>query len=446
MSRQPFDPIISETKPEEIFDILVARSKVDLKQVDQKIIWSLIKSKTEHKVDHVMLEHIETKPIIEQKIKFGIDPTGAEIHLGHLVPMMLLKIFARANARVDFVIGDFTAKIGDPSGREHAREPLSSDQIKNNLESYIKQIKPYFDLESFKNVKIHHNSQWLESFSISSLLRLLQDIPLSALTQREDIKIRLEAGKPVSFAESLYPVFMGLDSAQLDTTIEIGGRDQELNFWLCRHVQLSVGRNNKKTRFEVESGLCTPILQGTSGDGKKMSKSLNNYISISTSAENIFGLTMSIPDSHIYPWIKSFGDVLGNHDVAVLPNPLLDSNLENLVNIYPLELKKQLAMYLVYLGHGEDQARIERDSYERKFSKKIITDEDYISVKLKEDKNIVEALKQAQPDWSKTHIKQLLISGAVKLMNHSEAVLTENYTVSVGDKLKVGKLAYFKFE
>ncbi|MBO4726239.1 MAG: tyrosine--tRNA ligase, partial [Clostridia bacterium] len=227
-------------------------------------------------------------------VKLGIDPTGADIHIGHLCPIFILNIFLKCGHHVDFIIGDFTAKIGDPSGRNTERAMITDEQIAKNFATYVEQITPYINT---KKLNVHKNSQWLSKMSLAEFLSVLQRIKLSVATQREDFRKRIEN---VSLAEVNYAVLMGLDSVNLHTNIELGGIDQLLNFSQCRIVQEIYGQ-----KPEIAFG--TPILEGLSGDGRKMSKSYNNYIAVRSSAEDKFGKFMSLPDNLLLKYYQAFG-------------------------------------------------------------------------------------------------------------------------------------------
>lgn len=425
--------IFKDIVPDELPGKLVERSGIDLRSVSADVFTALVSVKAEKIVGTGDLSGITSVDPLLMRVKYGIDPTGSEIHLGHLMPMMLSKLFARRGAKVDIVVGDFTARVGDPSGRDTARSVLTRDDIEQNLISYRAQMEPYIGLSRFEaegTVRFLRNSEWIENeYPIGVLLGILQKISLGSITQREDLRKRIESGKAVSFAEALYPILMGLDSVYLNATIEIGGKDQELNFWLCRDVQEACG-------MKPESALCTAILEGTSGDGRKMSKSFGNYIPVSAEPERVFGLTMSVPDSHVVPWFKAFADILPE-DIPALEKAVADK---------PMDMKRALGTYLVAMGHGLAAGLIENENFIKKFSNREISDDAYKTVSLQSDEMpIVDALQLAQSDWSKTHIRRLLEDSAVKNMDSND-VLSNDALVQKGMRIKVGKLGFFKFD
>lgn len=360
------------------------------------------------------------------RIKLGIDPTGADIHLGHVVPIMLLRQFLKAGHHIDFIIGDFTGQVGDPSGRESARVTLTPEVIENNLATYKNQISRYIDTEK---ITIRRNSEWLSKMTLPELFPLLESINLSEAMQRDDFRTRTKTGHGVSLAEATYGVLMGIDSVNLNTDIEIGGLDQLLNFQQCRSVM-------RVLKMTEEAVITTPILEGTAGDGKKMSKSFNNYIAVSSSLEDKFGKIMSIPDSLIFSYFRSFADV---HEKDM-------DSLSGFIDKNPLEAKKQLGVFIVALETGNLEEGIkERDNFERKFSKKEFVKSDTISIKVSLGTTIFDALVESNQFTSKTEIRRLFEQEAVRLLNgDDEKILTlEDKVDVVSGIIRAGKLKFF---
>ncbi len=361
-------------------------------------------------------------------IKLGIDPTGAELHLGHLVPVLLLNQFLRAGHHIDFVIGDFTARIGDPSGRDSQRTPLTTEDIEKNFKTYTEQVAPYLDISK---VSVRKNREWLSKMTLEELFPLLQGVNLREATQREDFRARLKNQEGVSLAEATYGVLMGIDSVELKTDVELGGIDQLLNFQQCRSVLLACG-------LPREVALTTPILLGTAGDGRKMSKSFGNYIPLSASLEDKFGKIMSIPDSLLLPYFLSFADV---HEKEV-------SDLKDFIAKNPLEAKKQLGTFLVFLETRDmEKALQERDKFERKFSRGDLNPEDVVSISAKGDESIFDILTQHIGE-SKSELRRLFAQGAVSSLfsnGEKEAISPDVKANELqSDLVKVGKYNLFK--
>jgi tyrosyl-tRNA synthetase len=372
----------------------------------------------------------ELKKLLDEKrelnIKFGIDPTGSDVHLGHIVPIMLLRQFLRAGHHIDLVIGDFTAKVGDPSGRESARMALTSEMIEENMKTYSAQIGRFIDISA---LNVHHNSSWLASKSLAGYFSVIQKISLAEVMQREDFRSRNKNTEGVSLAEASYGVLMGFDSVELKTDIELGGEDQLLNFMQCRVVLKANG-------MKEEVAMTTPILEGTAGDGKKMSKSFGNYIAVTASSEDKFGKIMSIPDSLILSYFKAFADV-NEKDLE---------GLENFIAESPLEAKKQLGVFLISLETGKlEDGETERVNFERKFSKGTITDADAMPLQAEASTKLFDALVASGQFESKSEVRRLFEQEAVRLIDgDDEKILTLETTAddAVGI-VRVGKLKFF---
>jgi tyrosyl-tRNA synthetase len=373
-----------------------------------------------------LCQKIVEQPVL--KVKFGIDPTASEIHIGHVVPIMLLRQFAKAGHHIDFIIGDFTARVGDPTARDTGRTPLSPEQIVKNMQTYTSQIGKYIDL---RVLHIHHNAEWLNPMTLQEIFAIFQQINLSEAMQREDFRARMRNEQAVSLAEVCYGVLMGIDSVHLKTHVEVGGIDQLLNFQQCRKIMRQSG-------MDEEVILMTPILEGTSGDGKKMSKSYGNYIAVNATHADKFGKIMSIPDRLIGQYFRCFADVhereLEKLDVFIAENPL--------------EAKKQLATLIIALEtkHIDDGLR-ERESFERKFSQKRIRDED--CVELAEDANtpILDALLKSGQFKSKGELRRLFEQQAVRTVSEDGEITLSPETVisQIHGVVRVGKRRFFQF-
>jgi len=369
--------------------------------------------------------------IVEQsvlKVKFGIDPTASEIHIGHVVPIMLLRQFAKAGHHIDFIIGDFTARVGDPTARDTGRTPLNPEQIVKNMQTYISQIGKYIDL---RVLHIHHNAEWLNPMTLQEIFAIFQQINLSEAMQREDFRARMRNEQAVSIAEVCYGVLMGIDSVHLGTHVEVGGIDQLLNFQQCRKIMRQSG-------MDEEVILMTPILEGTSGDGKKMSKSYGNYVAVNATHEDKFGKIMSIPDRLIGQYFRCFADVhkreLDELDIFIVENPL--------------EAKKQLATLIVALETKriEDGLR-ERESFERKFSQKKIRDEDCVELAEDASTTILDALLKSSQFKSKGELRRLFEQQAVRSVSEDGEITLSPETVisQIHGVVRVGKRRFFQF-
>ncbi|GAA1131909.1 tyrosine--tRNA ligase [Streptomyces javensis] len=290
-------------------------------------------------------------------IKLGIDPTAADVHLGHVVPMIILNRFQRMGHDVTLLIGDFTAKIGDPSGRTAERPPLTDDDIARNLAGYQDQVRPFFD---FEKVNFRQNSEWLAPYTFPELLGLLAQVPVSQLLQREDFRNRLAAGSGLTMSELLYPIAQALDSVALECDVELGGADQLLN--------LQMGRKLMELRGQRPQLVVTmPLIEGTDGTGAKMSKSKGNYVALSATAEDVFGKIMSIPDRLMKPYLEAWTEWTDAEITAAI------ARVEER-SLHPMDLKKVLAGEVVAALYGLEKAMAARAGFVAQFSKKSFTD------------------------------------------------------------------------
>lgn len=292
----------------------------------------------------------ESRPFVA---KFGIDPTGAEVHLGHAVPMLILSRFQRMGHQVVFIVGDVTAKIGDPSGRSDERPALTDEDIARNLLTYREQVTPFFD---FKRAQFRHNGDWLREVTLPRLVEITSRIPVSMPLQREDFRKRLDAGQGLSLAELLYSVVMALDSVEINADLEVGGIDQFLNMQMCRHVMHICGQS-------PEIVVATPLIEGTDGTGAKMSKSRDNYVALTAPASEIFGKIMSVSDRLVEPYFRALSE-WRDVELAVTGDRIAAGSL------HPMDLKRILAGDVTAAIHGVDAAMNAREEFVARFSRR----------------------------------------------------------------------------
>lgn len=285
--------------------------------------------------------------------KFGIDPTGAEVHLGHTVPMLILSRFQRMGHHVVFIVGDMTAQIGDPSGRCAERPTLSSEDIARNLATYRQQVAPFFD---FDRAQFRHNGDWLRQITLPKIIEITAQIPVSMPLQREDFRKRLESGQGLSLAELMYSVVMALDSVETNCDLEVGGIDQFLNMQMCRKVMDIRGQT-------PELVVATSLIEGTDGTGAKMSKSQGNYVPLTAPPSEIFGKIMSVPDRLVAPYFRALSEWLDS-ELALTCERVSAGTL------HPMDLKKILAGEVTAAIHGVDAAMKAREEFVTRFSKR----------------------------------------------------------------------------
>lgn len=266
------------------------------------------------------------------RVKLGIDPTGSDLHLGHSIPVRKLRAFQDAGHTAVLIIGDFTARIGDPTGKSEVRKQLTLDQVKFNAQTYLDQVRPILDFDTPGRLEIRYNSEWLSKLNLPETLELLGTMTVGQMLAKEGFALRYEAGNPIYLHEFFYPLMQGYDSVAIDADIELGGTDQKFNLAVGRDLQRHFG---KKPQF----GLLLPILMGTDGE-QKMSKSLNNYVGLQEDALSMYSKLEKTPDS----LIQQYFELLTDRPLDALP--------EN-----PRERQKQLAIDVVTQYHGEAAAK-----------------------------------------------------------------------------------------
>lgn len=289
--------------------------------------------------------------------KFGIDPTGAEVHLGHSVPMLILSRFQRMGHQVVFIVGDMTAKIGDPSGRSDDRPALTDEDIARNLATYRQQVTPFFD---FDRAQFRHNGDWLREITLPKIIEIISQIPVSMPLQREDFRKRLDAGQGLSLAELMYSVVMALDSVETNCDLEVGGIDQFLNMQMCRKVMDVCGQT-------PELVVATSLIEGTDGTGAKMSKSKGNYVPLTAPPGEIFGKIMSVPDRVVEPYFRALSEWLD-------PELAITSERVETGTLHAMDLKKILAGEVTAAIHGVDAAMKAREEFVARFSKRTFSE------------------------------------------------------------------------
>ncbi|MCA2701084.1 MAG: tyrosine--tRNA ligase [Microcystis sp. M179S2] len=265
------------------------------------------------------------------RIKLGIDPTGSDIHLGHSIPFRKLRAFQDAGHVAVVIIGDFTARIGDPTGKSEVRKQLTIEEVRANAENYLAQLRPILDFNTPNRLEIRYNSEWLGKLDLSQILELLSTMTVGQMLAKEGFSERYDQETPIFLHEFLYPLMQGYDSVAVEADVELGGTDQKFNIAVGRDLQKYFG---KKPQF----GLLLPILIGTDGS-QKMSKSLNNYVGLRESSLSMYSKLEKTPDA----LLKDYYELLTN-----LPLDAMASN--------PREAQKQLAIEVVAQFHGEEEA------------------------------------------------------------------------------------------
>lgn len=335
----------------------------------------------------------ELKAVIGKKtrlrIKFGADPTAPDIHLGHTVVFRKLKQFQELGHEVIFIIGDFTAKIGDPSGRLQTRPRLSTEEIVNNANTYQEQVFKILDREK---TTVVFNSRWLEAMGMSEMMELSSRYTVARMLERDDFTKRYKEGKEITILEFLYPLLQGYDSVYLQADVEIGGTDQKFNLLVGRNLQRDYGQ-------APQIVITMPLLEGTDGV-RKMSKSYWNYIGVKEQANDMFGKIMSIPDAIMQRYFELLTDI----------------DIKSISNMHPKEAKKLLAREIVTFYHSRDEAIMADEGFERVFSQKGLPDE-MQEICVTEAVKLVDLLAEKGLVSSKSHVRRLITQGGVRIDN-----------------------------
>jgi tyrosyl-tRNA synthetase len=283
------------------------------------------------------------------RVKYGIDPTGIDVHLGHTVPLRKLRLFQELGHQAVLILGNYTALVGDPSGRDQTRARLTQEAIENNAKDYLKQISKVIDMPK---TEVRSNGEWFGRFTFLDVLSLTSKITLQRMLERDDFSKRFHTRPesiPIYLHECLYPLMQGHDSVEIHADIELGGSEQLFNLMRGRHLQEAAGQ-------EPQICITLPILRGTDGE-RRMGKSLGNYVGVGEPAREQFGKTMSIPDHIMQEWFELLTD-----------RPATD--VTGLIGSNPMEAKKQLGMEIVRYYHGADIANQARTEWEKQFSQR----------------------------------------------------------------------------
>ena len=384
-----------------------------------------------------LINEIEFKKKLEKsittgkplRVKLGIDPSGTELHLGHAVPLRKLKQFQDLGHEVFFLIGTFTGRIGDPTGKSETRKMLSEEQVMENIKTYLDQVKLILDLDK---INVVYNADWLEKLNLADVLKLLSMFTVSQMISREDFAKRLSENKPVSLIEFMYPILQGYDSVELKADIELGATEQKFNLLRGRDLQKNFGQ-------EQQICMIMPILVGLDGV-EKMSKSLGNYIGVKDTANDMFGKIMSISD-----------ELMENYYTMIteIPSEEIKKMKENIANgsLHPMEAKKQLGAEVVKIYHGEQAAVEARDWFENVFSKRNLDVElPEVEVEYNEIAVIDLLVKETQLVKTTSEARRLIEQGGFKI--NDEAIKDVKATVNVesGMIVRAGKKKIIKIK
>ena len=360
---------------------------------------------------------------IPLKVKCGCDPSRPDLHIGHSVVLRKMRDFQDLGHSSILLIGDFTAMIGDPTGRNKTRPQLSIEEARENSNSYVKQASLILDSN---NLEIMYNGDWLSNMNFNEIINLTSKYTVARMLERDDFTKRYNAGMPISLHEFLYPLAQGYDSVHMKADIELGGTDQKFNLLVGRALQ-------KESGLEPQIIITTPLIEGTDGT-EKMSKSYDNYIAFSDSASDIYGKTLSIPDELI---IKYFEYCTRVKDLDTIKESLGNGKGN------PRDLKRRLARELVTIYHNSDLALKAEQDFDNLFIKKDIPD-DIPEIKIDSTQKLVEIMVSNNMVSSNGEAKRMIKQGAVKI--NDEKVIDMHMEISSGEIviLKVGKRKFLK--
>lgn len=367
------------------------------------------------------------------KIKLGMDPTAPDLHLGHAVVLSKLKQFQELGHHVIFLIGDFTARVGDPTGRSKTRPPLTQEEITRNMQTYFEQVSRILDPA---HVTIKYNSEWLGQLSTENIVKLCAKVTVARIIEREDFAKRLGENQPVGFHELLYPLFQGYDSVALESDVELGGTDQTFNLLMGRFLQEHYGQ-------PAQVIITTPLLEGLDGV-QKMSKSLGNAIGLAEPAQEVFGKLMSISD-----------ELMWRYYLLLLCKP--EQEIQEMQAgiaaglLHPMDLKKQMAHGVVAKFWSSDLADAAQQAFEELFQKKDYSKAQEIElVRFKNPVWIVDLLQALEAHMgvamSSSDARRLIQAGAV----HIDGIPIKDFKAEIswnpGMIIKVGKHRIYKIK
>ena len=357
------------------------------------------------------------------RIKLGMDPTAPDLHLGHSLTLKKLRDFQDAGHTVIFLVGDFTAMIGDPTGRSETRKPLSRDEIERNADTYREQVFKILDREV---TEVRFNSEWMNGLNVAELIKIAATLSVSRLLERDDFEKRLAAEEPLFLHELLYPVIQGYDSVALKADLEIGGTDQKFNMLVARDLQRHFGQ-------EPQAVMTMPLLEGLDGN-RKMSKSLGNYVGLTDKPEDMYGKLMSVPDKLMVRYYELLTSATPEEIAAVKSG-----------GMHPMEAKKRLARMIVTEYQGASAATRAEEYFESKHQRREIPANAQV-YRIAEDLWICELMKQLQFTPSTSEARRLVSQGAVRVDGRTITDVNFRFVPGEHKVLEVGKRRVARIE
>ncbi|UFJ41559.1 tyrosine--tRNA ligase [Brevibacillus humidisoli] len=367
------------------------------------------------------------------KIKLGLDPSAPDIHVGHTVVLQKLRQFQELGHTIQLLIGDFTGRIGDPTGKSETRKQLTEEQVGENAKSYIEQFGKVLDTAK---VEVYYNSSWLAPLTFADVVQLAAKTTVARMLERDDFEKRYASGLPISIHEFFYPLMQGYDSVALACDVELGGTDQKFNLLMGRHLQ-------KEYDHEQQVIITMPLLEGLDGV-QKMSKSLGNYIGVNEAPSEIYGKTMSVPDELMLKYYELVTD-LPLDELERLKSGLAEGS------IHPRDAKMRLAKTLVRLYHGEQEAEAAEHHFKTVFQQRALpTDIPEVTLQadsyLDGEAGIVNLLFELKLVGSKGEARRMVQQGAVKVNQEKVDDVEQVIRLQDGLIVQVGKRKFAKLK
>ncbi|MGV3540757.1 MAG: tyrosine--tRNA ligase [Rufibacter sp.] len=380
--------------------------------------------------EKLALAEKENRPLI---VKLGFDPTAPDLHLGHAVVLKKLRQFQELGHTVVIIIGDFTARIGDPTGKNKSRPPLSADQVQVNAQTYVNQLAKVLDMSK---CAIRYNSEWLGALDLTQAVKLLSQVTLAQIMKRTDFNNRFEKGMPIALHELVYPLLQGFDSSVIHADIEMGGTDQLFNCSMGRQLQ-------EGTVKPGQAVLCMPLLRGIDGSAK-MSKSEGNIIGLTDAPNEMFGKVMSIPDSLLPEYLHLATNISSKEKQELLDRLQQGEN--------PMRLKKLVGLNIVTQYHTSEDAHSAQTFFENQFQNKLFVEKEFTPASLaslglgsSETLRLLDLCHALKPSESRSNLKRLLQAGSITVNGEKETD-TQNLVRAnqFPLKIKIGKRSFFE--
>lgn len=361
------------------------------------------------------------------KIKLGMDPSAPDVHLGHTVVLHKLRQFQELGHEIQMLIGDFTGRIGDPTGKSETRKQLTDEEVKKNAETYVEQYGKILDMEK---ARLYYNSAWLKELTFEDVIKLAGNMTVARMLERDDFEKRYKSGQPISIHEFFYPLMQGYDSVAMESDIEVGGTDQKFNLLMGRHLQEAYGKDK-------QVALTLPLIEGLDGE-RKMSKSLGNYIGIDEAPNEMFGKAMSIPDELMVKYYKLATD-LSMEEIEELERGIKDGS------VHPRDAKMRLGATFVEMYHGKAAAEEAVDYFKTVFQKRALPS-DIPQAQWTGDNPvwIVDLLVELKLLSSKGEARRMIQNGGVKINEEKVTDVQLQLQVEDGQVIQVGKRKFVK--